>query len=63
MGDVPAKAKAPAATTAVRVRANAHVDVAHLDEGSVSKTSTLVVNADAARDLLDRHPYLEATEG
>ncbi len=64
MGDAPAiKAKASTAKTAVRVRANAHVDVADLAEGSVSKTTLLRVSPDVAAELLARHPYLEATEG
>lgn len=64
MGDVPAEQKKREATTVkLRIRSTAHVDVADLDEGAVSKTSALVVAADVARDLLKRHPYLEATEG
>lgn len=65
MGDVPAEQTKRAATKSVklRVRLVAHVDVADLDEGTVSKTMPLVVAADVARDLLERHPYLEATEG
>lgn len=47
----------------MRVRANAHVDVADLAEGSVSKTKPLSVSAAVATSLLKRHPYLEATEG
>jgi hypothetical protein len=52
-----------AAVVAVRVRASAHVDVADLAEGAVSKTAPLVMDAAAARDLVKRHPYLEALEG
>ena len=65
MGDAPAakKASTAAAKVAVRVRASAHVDVADLAEGTVSKTAPLSLPADVAANLLARHPYLEATEG
>jgi hypothetical protein len=63
MGDAPNTKKREPARVAVRVRASAHVDVADLAEGTVSKTVPLVVDADTARDMVKRHPYLEALEG
>ena len=63
MGDAPAEKKRKAATAALRVRSDAHVDVADLECGSATKTTALVVDEDVARSLLQRHPYLEATEG
>lgn len=63
MGDAPARSTNSKATTSLRIRRLAHVDVADLAEGTVSKTDALSVDADVARELLDRHPYLEATEG
>jgi hypothetical protein len=68
MGDAPAATAStpkdkPSAKVALRIRANAHVDVADLSDGRVSKTSTLVVPERDARRLLQQHPYLEATEG
>jgi hypothetical protein len=67
MGDTPASAKKDTkrieATVSLRICSSAHVDVADLDAGQVSKTGSLVVSAGVARDLLARHPYLEASEG
>jgi len=63
MGDAPNTKKREPARVSVRVRASAHVDVADLAEGTVSKTAPLVMDAAAARDLVKRHPYLEALEG
>lgn len=65
MGDAPA-AKAPrgkAETVELVVRAGAHVDVADLAVGSVTKTSPLRVNRDVAAELLERHPYLTQRKG
>jgi hypothetical protein len=68
MGDTPAAAKndtkrSEASMVSVRICSSAHVDVADLDAGQVSKTTPLVVSAVVARGLLARHPYLEASEG
>lgn len=64
MGAAPAKRESSTSTkVALRIRALAHVDAANLDEGVVTKTTHLVVDAAIADELLQRHPYLEATEG
>jgi hypothetical protein len=68
MGDTPAAAKRDtkrdeANRVSLRICSSAHVDVADLDAGQVSKTTPLVVSAVVARSLLARHPYLVATEG
>jgi hypothetical protein len=64
MGEAPTASKKPAAAKVrLVVRASAHVDVADLDAGCVSKTKPLVVDAATAKRLLAAHPYLEATEG
>jgi len=65
MGDAPAtKAKQePADKVALVIRPSSHVDVADLDEGSVSKTTPLVVSRSTANRLLVRHPYLTERKG
>jgi hypothetical protein len=47
---------------AVQVRADAHVDEAHLDAGYVSKLKPLLVADKIARELVAAHAYLEVTE-
>ena len=65
MGDAPAaKAKQePADKVALVIRPDAHADIADLDEGSVSKTTPLVVSRAVARTLLERHSYLTEMKG
>ncbi len=65
MGDAPAtKAKQePADKVALVVRADAHTDIADLDEGQVSKTTPLVVSRGIADQLLKRHSYLMERKG
>lgn len=65
MGDAPA-AKAirgQASKVALVVRANAHLDVADLNEGQVTKTDALLVSREVADGLLERHPYLTERKG
>jgi hypothetical protein len=50
-------------TVALLVRSDAHVDVADLDEGQVTKLVPLVVSERVAERLLARHSYLTTVEG
>ena len=65
MGDAPAASatRKPADTVALVVRANAHVDVADLEHGTVTKSTPLVVSRAQATKLLARHPYLTERKG
>jgi hypothetical protein len=65
MGDAPAATATRAQATKVQlvVRADAHVDIAHLTAGKVTKTKPLRVSRGVADDLLERHPYLTERKG
>jgi hypothetical protein len=65
MGDAPATSatRKQTKTVGLVVRADAHVDVANLPEGTATKATPLRVSRDVADELLARHPYLTERKG
>lgn len=65
MGDAPAAKATREPTNPVElvVRADAHVDVADLEDGTATKVSPVRVSRTRAKQLLERHPYLTERKG